>query len=196
MNSPGLLSMKDTAKIEFHRANLPDVETALLEAQQKKSNQEFFLTRSYDSAGNEIAVPSAERGAYQAIPNMGTVPLSVWIYPLVTTYFKQHFSVPDSFYAVKTQEVYMWYGAGVGLNLHADDGGGPTSYHRMVTVMIYLNSAFSGGEIAFPQHGVKHKPITGDVLIFPGNSAFLHEVEPILSGERYGLMQSWSYVSA
>lgn len=194
MNSPGLLSMKDTAKIEFCRAHPADTELALLEAQQKRRSQEFFLTRSYDAAGNEMLVPASERGAYQAIPDMGTVPLSVWIYPLVTAYFKQHFRVPDSFYAVKTQEVYMWYGPGIGLNLHSDDGGGPASYHRMVTAMIYLNGTFFGGEIAFPQHGIKHKPVAGDVLIFPGNSAFLHEVAPILSGERYGLMQSWKFV--
>lgn len=193
MSSPGLLSMKDSAKIEFYRANSSDIETALLEARQKKLNQEFFLTRSYDAVGNEVAVPATERGAHQASPGHGVMGLSAWVYPLVATYFKQYFKVPDSFYTIKTQEVYMWYGPGIGLNLHADDGGGPASHHRMVTVMIYLNSAFSGGEIIFPQHGIKHRPTAGDVLIFPGNSEFLHGVEPIASGERYALMQSWKF---
>jgi len=195
MKSPGLLSMKDTAKIEFYRAQVTDTAPALAEAQQKRLRQEFSLTKSYDAAGNEVQVSSSERGAYQATPDYGAMSLSILIYPTVTAYFKQHFRVPDSFYAVKTQEVYVWYGPGIGLDLHADDGGGAASHHRFVTVMIYLNDDFSGGEIEFPQHDIKHKPTAGDVLIFPGNAAFLHQVQPILSGERYALMQSWQFIS-
>lgn len=71
------------------------------------------------------------------------------------------------------------------LTTHVDDLGYVTDNH--LPIIIYLNDNYEGGEIKFETHNVSIKPKTGDLIIFPGNMHYAHEVTKILSGDRYTL---------
>lgn len=74
---------------------------------------------------------------------------------------------------------------GTKLNLHVDDLGYVTDNH--IPTLIYLNDDYEGGEISFATHDITIKPKVGDLLIFPGNMHYAHEVKEVLSGTRYTL---------
>jgi hypothetical protein len=71
------------------------------------------------------------------------------------------------------------------LNTHVDDLGYVTENH--LPIIIYLNDGYEGGEINFETHDICIKPKTGDLVIFPGNMHYAHEVKRIVSGDRYTL---------
>ena len=71
------------------------------------------------------------------------------------------------------------------LNLHADDLGYATDNH--IPTLVYLNDDYEGGEISFATHDITIKPKVGDLLIFPGNMNYAHEVKEVTSGIRYTL---------
>jgi Rps23 Pro-64 3,4-dihydroxylase Tpa1-like proline 4-hydroxylase len=74
---------------------------------------------------------------------------------------------------------------GTKLNLHVDDLGYVTDNH--IPTLVYLNDDYEGGEISFFTHDITIKPKVGDLLIFPGNMHYAHEVKEVLYGTRYTL---------
>jgi hypothetical protein len=74
---------------------------------------------------------------------------------------------------------------GTKLTLHVDDLGYVTDNH--IPTLVYLNDDYEGGEISFATHDITIKPKIGDLLIFPGNMHYAHEVKEVLSGTRYTL---------
>lgn len=71
---------------------------------------------------------------------------------------------------------------GKGMPLHVDDLG---SGNEQISAVIYLNDDYEGGQISFPTHDLEISPDTGDLIIFPGNLNYAHEVKPVISGNRY-----------
>lgn len=61
-------------------------------------------------------------------------------------------------------------------------------YPRDVTVLAYLNDNYEGGEIEFPDFGIKIKPKKNTVIAFPSYYEFQHRVLPVTSGERFTLV--------
>lgn len=49
--------------------------------------------------------------------------------------------------------------------------------------MAYINNNFSGGELNFPDIGIKYKPVAGDILIYQAKEK--HEVLELTDGIRY-----------
>ena len=58
---------------------------------------------------------------------------------------------------------------------------------RVLSVLLYLNDDYEGGEIEFNHSNVKIKPEPGSVLFFPSNFIYVHEVYPVTKGPRYSL---------
>ena len=58
---------------------------------------------------------------------------------------------------------------------------------RVLSVLLYLNDDYEGGEIEFINSKIKFKPEAGSVLFFPSNFLYIHEVYPITQGFRYAL---------
>jgi Rps23 Pro-64 3,4-dihydroxylase Tpa1-like proline 4-hydroxylase len=71
------------------------------------------------------------------------------------------------------------------LTLHVDDLGYVTDNH--LPTLVYLNDDYEGGELSFATHDVTIKPKIGDLVMFPGNMHYAHEVKEVLSGTRYTL---------
>ena len=66
-------------------------------------------------------------------------------------------------------------------------------YPRTLSVVVFLNDNYTGGELVFPKHDnsdiyfkVDKKP--GRCVIFPSNFLFPHTVTPVETGTRYSLI--------
>lgn len=66
---------------------------------------------------------------------------------------------------------------------HKDNFGGPRENHREVTILVYLNDDFRGGETSFPKINFAYTPRAGYVLLFP--SRYRHKAEAVIEGTKY-----------
>lgn len=108
--------------------------------------------------------------------------------PLVQNLLEKEYGFPV---INKSAFVGRW-DAGDRLDLHVDDLG-TTSTNHMAT-LIYLNSDYEGGEIVFPTHNLSHKPQAGDLIMFPGNMHYAHEVKTITSGSRFSIPMWFEFI--
>jgi len=69
------------------------------------------------------------------------------------------------------------------LPAHTDQGVST----RCVSVLIYLNDDYEGGNINFPNSKVSLKPEAGSIIFFPSNFLYVHQIEPITNGIKYSL---------
>lgn len=63
---------------------------------------------------------------------------------------------------------------------------------RTLSCSIGLNSEYTGGEFAFFDKQIKFTLNKGDVLMFPSNFMYPHEILPVISGVRYSVL-SWLF---
>lgn len=77
-----------------------------------------------------------------------------------------------------------------------NDGSGVLTWKRNVdrdiSMVIYLNDDYEGGEIVFPQQAISIKPRKGMLLAFPSHHQFLHGVNPVRNGVRYAIVNWFS----
>lgn len=64
---------------------------------------------------------------------------------------------------------------------------------RDLSILVYLNEGFEGGEIDFPNFGMKLAPKRGMLIAFPSDPRYVHAARPVTSGVRYALV-SWATV--
>jgi predicted 2-oxoglutarate/Fe(II)-dependent dioxygenase YbiX len=75
------------------------------------------------------------------------------------------------------------YSTGKSMGPHVDDynnGDDPN-----ISVVLYLNDDYQGGEIYFKEQGLKIKPEAGSIVIFPSVEPYYHESLPVISGTKY-----------
>jgi len=65
---------------------------------------------------------------------------------------------------------------------------GTTNIGRAVSAICYLNNDYEGGELEFPNFGIKIKPEPGMLILFPSNYAYAHIAHPIVSGTKYAIV--------
>lgn len=68
------------------------------------------------------------------------------------------------------------------MDLHVDDLG---SGENHLSAVLYLNDGYTGGNIVFPTHDLSIKPNKYELIVFPGNLNYAHEVQEITDGTRY-----------
>lgn len=68
------------------------------------------------------------------------------------------------------------------------------NYNRDISVVVFANDNYSGGELVFDKINVTVKPVRGQIVIFPSFFLFSHEVKPILEGTKYSLV-NWYFLS-
>jgi hypothetical protein len=75
------------------------------------------------------------------------------------------------------------YNVGVHMGAHVDayDGADDES---TVSMVMYLNDDYEGGEIEFPNHEILLKPEAGSVVVF-ASKGVLHDPKPTKSGSKY-----------
>lgn len=90
---------------------------------------------------------------------------------------------------------FLHYNVGGKYDVHNDsedyvDGKLTRVCDRDITILIYLNDNYTGGELEFPGWGVTFKPKAGTLIAFPSYVEFSHRVHPITDGERFTIV-SW-----
>ncbi len=88
---------------------------------------------------------------------------------------------------------FLHYNVGGKYDIHNDcedyvDGKLSRLYSRDVTVLVYLNDDYEGGQIEFPDYGITIKPKKNTVITFPSYYEFQHRVLPVTKGERFTLV--------
>ncbi len=68
---------------------------------------------------------------------------------------------------------------------HDDDQG------KTISVVLYLNDDYTGGEIEFEDQGIIVKPTAGSIVVFPSRKPYYHASKPVLSGEKYIVPGFW-----
>jgi predicted 2-oxoglutarate/Fe(II)-dependent dioxygenase YbiX len=59
---------------------------------------------------------------------------------------------------------------------------------RDVSVILYLNDAFDGGTLLFPELGFELRPRPGLLVAFPSDARFLHGALPVTRGLRFAVV--------
>lgn len=110
--------------------------------------------------------------------------------------FTEKYDIPIRRQAVNTTHFVKWV-QGMTSGLHCDcekpDGSPALAadfFTYNVSVLMYPNDSYVGGEITFPEYDLVVKPQAGDMILFPGNGGYKHTVEQVTSGTRY-TMPSW-----
>ena len=83
------------------------------------------------------------------------------------------------------------YGEGEEYKWHVDQSveervADQASLNRCISVVVYLNDDFQGGETEMPD--CKFKPQKGKALIFPSNWNYPHRACPVIKGTKYALV--------
>jgi len=67
------------------------------------------------------------------------------------------------------------------------------AYDRIVSVVMFLNDDFVGGELEFKEFGLKIKPQAGDVVVFPSSYPYMHKVNTVEFGVRYSVVKWYEF---
>jgi predicted 2-oxoglutarate/Fe(II)-dependent dioxygenase YbiX len=95
--------------------------------------------------------------------------------------YREKFKIEHKILDAETYGI-LKYSKGNQYKQHYDGG---TDSSRSVSVLIYLNDDYEGGEIEFINFNEKIKPKAGTMILFPSNYAYLHAAHPVTSGEKY-----------
>lgn len=52
------------------------------------------------------------------------------------------------------------------------------------TIVVYLNDDYEGGELYFPNHNIKIKPLAGSIAMYPSGHPYMHESLNITKGRK------------
>ena len=64
---------------------------------------------------------------------------------------------------------------------------------RDLSMVLYLNDDFEGGDFVFPDLHIRIRPEPGLLVCFPSNRYYRHGVEPVTKGNRYSMV-AWMTV--
>lgn len=106
------------------------------------------------------------------------------IFPQLQTYVEDYTSEPlqmESFTLVR-------YTEGQFFGEHSDEVEG---LNRKLSIVIYLNDDYEGGEIYFRNLNLTIKPRANSLVMFPSTEEFVHEAKPVLSGTKYAITSFW-----
>jgi hypothetical protein len=109
-----------------------------------------------------------------------------WIYPAYEDFQKEYFieeTTSDMYLILKYENLGKF-------DSHVDDGG---KFPRTISLSAYINDDYEGGEIEFTNFNIKHKPKTGDIILFCSAFPYMHSVTPVTSGTRYAIVNWYRY---
>lgn len=86
--------------------------------------------------------------------------------------------VPD-FYTIQK------YNVGAYMGPHVDSTDITVVKAPTISIVVYLNDDYQGGEIEFPKQNISLKPESGSLVIFPSYEPYTHDPKPTTSGDKY-----------
>jgi hypothetical protein len=88
-------------------------------------------------------------------------------------------NIVDSGYQINKYEQDQFYDFHVDLTQNRD-------IDRVLSIVLYLNDDYEGGELEFPF--MTHKPKRGDAILFPSTWLYPHRAAPVKSGTKYSVV--------
>jgi hypothetical protein len=97
--------------------------------------------------------------------------------------YKEMFSITEDVYNPENFQL-LKYETGQYFHSHYDSY---PAVNRAISVLIYLNDDYQGGEIEFVNFDIKIKPKAGTLIMFPSNYPYRHIAHPVISGTKYAV---------
>lgn len=136
--------------------------------QSSRTNYHLGITSSAQESNNAVA---------QNIHNQMYLLLLASTIP-----YAQKYGVEEMYHEPYSM---LRYRSGQEYKAHSD---GSTEIGRSISAIVYLNNDYEGGEIEFVNFGIKIKPETGMLILFPSNYAYSHIAHPVTDGTKYALV--------
>ena len=76
-------------------------------------------------------------------------------------------------------------------NMNHDQGTWSKVIDRDLSLLIYLNEGYEGGELSFYKFNYQIRPRAGAAVLFPSDFRYLHAAEVVTKGVRYAIV-SWA----
>ena len=73
----------------------------------------------------------------------------------------------------------------------AEHSDGGEFLPRRLSMVIYLNDDYAGGEISFTKFNTTIKPKEKTLVLFPSTEEYSHAAQPVISGTKYVLIGFW-----
>lgn len=134
----------------------------------------YFLTESQNDCHPQDPIVRAKKS------------LELGIDTVVEDYRERYSITP----LVSHHTVLLRYEPGNMFHNHYDTA---PAYPRVVSVSMFLNDNFKGGELEFKEFNVKIKPKAGDVVVFCSAFPYMHQVHPIKTGIRYTAVKWYEF---
>lgn len=97
--------------------------------------------------------------------------------------YKEIFNIGEDIYNPENFQL-LKYETGEYFNNHYD---AYPAVHRSISILIYLNDDYEGGEIEFVNFNIKIKPKAGTLIMFPSNYPYRHVAHPVTKGTKYAV---------
>lgn len=97
-------------------------------------------------------------------------------------------------YCLKTGNEFGWvpeyytinrYNAGSYMGPHVDSTDRTAIKSPTISIVVYLNNDYEGGELSFPKQNITIKPEAASMVIFPSYPPYYHDPKPVTSGDKY-----------
>ena len=66
-------------------------------------------------------------------------------------------------------------------------------FPRVLSVSVFLNDDYEGGELEFKEFGIKVTPRAGEIVVFCSGFPYMHQVLPVTRGIRYAVVKWYEY---
>lgn len=83
------------------------------------------------------------------------------------------------------------YNTDVSMGQHTDSGDNNGILTPTISMVMYLNDDYDGGEINFINQNISIKPEAGSLILFPSHEPYLHDPRPVLKGNKYMIPLFW-----
>jgi len=103
--------------------------------------------------------------------------------------FRNHYAIEP---VTGSGWIVLKYGYMDKFDWHTDTG---MRYPRAVSITVYFNDDYEGGEIEYKHFGISYKPKAGDVIVFCSDFPYLHRVVPVTKGTRYAAVNWFRYAT-
>ena len=176
----------------------PDVVAELREFADGKPGQPLQVIDLKSSTPDNIVKVPDERRIVEHVPlTERREQINAWVHNIFEKLAKQYVQQTVEWYEVPE---LMRYRAGGHYVRHADSQNLDTQtglwnkvVDRDLSLLIYLNEDFEGGELSFYKLNYQIRPRAGAVIMFPSDQRFLHQAEIVKKGVRYAIV-SWAAV--
>lgn len=97
-------------------------------------------------------------------------------------------------YCLKTGNSFGWvpeyytinrYNTSAYMGPHVDSTDKTVSKAPTISIVIYINDNYEGGELSFPEQNITIKPEAASMVIFPSYPPYYHDPKPVTSGDKY-----------